>query len=352
MPIITNDSLETQVSKNKFAPIYFLFGEEDLLIEEALESIVNATVDEATRSFNYDVLNSTDNSISGLVERINSYPIMATRRVVVMKDIEKFFPAKSKQDPNPLFLRYLQKPSEQTLLVITASNSDFLGKGKSAPRQPFDLIIEKANSIHFKKIYERDLPSWITVRIKKRGRDIAPEATEALISYAGSTLRVIDNEIEKLLTFVGIRKKITFEDIEQVVGSSRENNIFELQKMIGERKLEQASSIMENMLRLGESEQLIISMLSRYFSILWRLAELRQKTRDTAELGRALGISNFFMSEYIAAGNRFSYSEIKNAFTVLLKADVKLKSTSMDSNAIMQMMILSLLQGENYLVGI
>lgn len=189
------------------------------------------------------------------------------------------------------------------------------------------------------------------IKGKKRSREIAPEAIEALISYAGTSLRIIDNEIEKLLTFTGLRKKITFEDIEKIVGSSKENNIFELQKAIGERKIVSSSSILANMLRLGESEQLIISMLTRYFSVLWRLTELKIKTRDTLELGRSLGISSFFINEYLAACNKFSYSEIKDTFNILQKTDFKLKSTSIDSDAIMQLMLISIIDGKDYMIS-
>ncbi|MBL0331493.1 MAG: DNA polymerase III subunit delta [Chlorobi bacterium] len=350
MPLISQDSLETQINKNKLSPMYFLFGEEELLIEDSLESLVSVAVEETNKSFNYDVLNSNDNNINDILERVNSYPIMANKRVVVIKDIDKFYPTKSKQDISNSIIKYLKNPLEFTTLIMISNNSDFLGKGKSIARNPFNIIIECSQSVHFKKIYERELPSWISLRVKKRSREIAPEAIEALISYAGTSLRIIDNEIEKLLTFTGLRKKITFEDIEKIVGSSKENNIFELQKAIGERKIVSSSSILANMLRLGESEQLIISMLTRYFSVLWRLTELKIKTRDTLELGRSLGISSF-INEYLAACNKFSYSEIKDTFNILQKTDFKLKSTSIDSDAIMQLMLISIIDGKDYMIS-
>lgn len=68
MPLISQDSLETQINKNKLSPMYFLFGEEELLIEDSLESLVSVAVEETNKSFNYDVLNSNDNNINDILE--------------------------------------------------------------------------------------------------------------------------------------------------------------------------------------------------------------------------------------------------------------------------------------------
>lgn len=340
MPIISLDSLETAIGHRKFDPVYFLFGDEEFLIDEAVNRLLAAAVDESTRSFNFDLLYGAEVSTVDIFERASAYPMMADRRVVVVREIDRTFAMRGRPDGASPFVRYVQSPPKTTVLVLTAATSEFMTKGKA--KAPYNFLIDHATSIHFKKIYDREIPSWLSSRIHSRGREITPDAVELFIGYVGGTLRVLNNEIEKLFTFIEDRKKITAEDVRAIVGASRVYNVFELQKAIGTRNQELAIEIADRMLAGGESEQLILTMLVRYFTILWRLTELRARTRDNNELARGVGISPFFINEYLAALSRYPLPRIRSAFEHLLETDVKLKTTRLDSRLAVEMMVLGI----------
>lgn len=344
MALISAESFSTSVRHDKIDPIYFLFGEEDLLIEESLDMLVEKTVDASTRSFNFDTLFGSETTYPDLVERANAYPLMADRRVVVVKEVDRLISMRGKPDATSPFMRYLESPAPTTVLVMTAATGDFMTKGK--PKAPYNTIIEHASSVQFKKIYDRELPSWTSDRIKVKGKEITPEAVELFVGYSGSSLRVINNEIEKLFTFVEDRKRITAEDVRSVVGTSKLYNVFELQKAIGAKNLELSVEISERMLRAGEPEQLILTMLSRYFTILWRLVELRSTSKNQNEMARGVGISPFFLNEYLAALGRYPLTHLQNAFEALLHADVTLKTSNTPVATVMQMMLVSIIRGE------
>lgn len=348
MPLISSDSFYTSVRHDKIDPLYFLFGEEDLLIEEALDVLVARAVDPSTKSFNFDLMYGSETTWPDLVERASAYPLMADRRVVVVREIDRLIAMRGKLDANSPFLRYLESPASTTVLVMTAATGDFMTKGKA--KAPYSTIIERATSVQYKKIYDRELPSWTSDRIKSRGKEITPEAVELFVGYAGSSLRVINSEIEKLFTFIEERKKITAEDVRSVVGTSKLYNVFELQKAIGARNLELSVEISERMLRAGEPEQLILTMLSRYFTILWRLVELRSTSKDKNEMARTVGISPFFLDEYLGALSRYPLAHLQNAFEALLHADVTLKTTNTPVATVMQMMLVSVVRGESLAV--
>jgi DNA polymerase-3 subunit delta len=348
MPIIAPDSLETALRHGKLDPVYFLFGDEEFLIEEALDHIIKVAVDESTRSFNFDQLYGSETTLNDVIERASAYPLMAERRVVVVKEIDRLFALRGKPDDSSPFARYITHPLETTVLVMTAATSDFMTKGgKSGPsaKAPYKVIVENAASIQFKKVYDRELPSWASERIRSRGKEISPDALEMFVGYAGSSLRILNNEIEKLFTFVEDRKRISADDVRAVVGASKTYNIFELQKAVGARNLEMSIDIAERMLRAGEPEQLILTMLTRYFTILWRLSELRATTNNQHEMARAVGISHFFLNEYLAALSRYPMSHLRIAFESMLHADLTLKSSSVDPSIVLQLMLVAIIQG-------
>jgi DNA polymerase-3 subunit delta len=342
MPIISPESLDTALTHKKFDAVYLLFGEEEFLIEEALDRILTATVDEETRSFNFDLLYGSEVTVVDVLERANSYPLMADRRVVVVKEIDRTFALRGKPGADSEFARYMKAPLETTVLVMTAATGDVVGKGKSGAKAPYDLIVPNVPSVQFKKVYDRDIPSWVATRLRARGKEITPEAVELFIGYVGGSLRTYNNEIEKLITVVEGRKKIVAGDVQSVVGTSKIYNIFELQKAVGTRNLELAIEITERMLRAGESEQLVVTMLTRYFSILWRLVELRSKSRDQNEMARGVGISPFFINEYLSSLARYPMARIRNAFDALLQTDVMLKTTRTDPALALQLMLIEI----------
>lgn len=346
MPLTTPDSLETGLRNGNIAPIYFLFGEEEFLVDETLDMLLGRTVDQSTRSFNFDIFHGAEAQLRDVVERSQAYPMMAERRVVVLRDIDRTIGSR-KTDDGSGFFSYIESPLETTTLILTAATDSFLGKGKAKPKAPWAAIIEHSTAVHFKKIYERELPSWVTNRVAQRKKKISPEGVELFVSYVGASLRTLHNEIEKLFTYVEERSEITIDDVRAVVGASKTWNVFELQKSIGEKKLEASVEIAERMLKANEPPQMILTMLTRYFTLLWRLLEIRTRHRNPKDMAREVGISPFFISEYLAALNRYSLPNIRNAFEALLAADVSLKSTRNTPSIVMQLLLVSIITGEN-----
>jgi DNA polymerase-3 subunit delta len=350
MAIITPDSLETTLRSGRFDPVYLLFGDEEFLIDEACERLVAATVDASTREFNYDLFHGTEATLPDIVDRAMQYPMMAERRVVVVKELDRIFALRGKPEMESPFARYLRRPSETTVLIMTAATSDFL-KGKTGAKAPYDIVVGNSTAVNFKKLYDREIPSWVGGRIRSRGKEITPEGVELFVGYAGGSLRVLSNEIEKLFTFVEDRSKITGDDVRAIVGANKTYNVFELQKAVGARNLELSVDIAERMLRAGESEQMILTMLTRYFTILWRLFEIRSRTKDQNEMARSVGISPFFLGEYLAALGRYPMPHLQNAFEALLATDVALKTSNLSGSTALQMLLVAIVRGDRSLVA-
>ncbi|GMQ79706.1 MAG: hypothetical protein BMS9Abin03_138 [Thermodesulfobacteriota bacterium] len=97
------DLKENQKAKG-FAPVYLIYGEA-LLYKSALETLLDVLLPKKNRSFNYDVIDGTNGHIEEVVERINTYSLLAVTKVVAICDSKIFY---SKQDEGQL----LQKAKE------------------------------------------------------------------------------------------------------------------------------------------------------------------------------------------------------------------------------------------------
>ncbi len=153
-------------------------------------------------------------------------------------------------------------------------------------------------------------------------------ACRLIQAYVGNSLQSLQNEIDKLFVFIGDRKKVTIEDIGAVVGASKGYTIFELQNAIGRKDSKEAVRILERMLEVGQSPQMIIVMLTRFFTQLWKLSDARARRMSEQEIAREIGVSPYFVKQYIDFHANFDVDQIERNFKALLEADTVLKSTS------------------------
>ena len=170
------------------------------------------------------------------------------------------------------------------------------------------------------------------------------EACRLMQAYIGNSLRAIQNELEKLFTYLGERKRVTPEDVADVVGVSRGFTVFDLQKAVGKKNIGEAVRIVKRMIETGESPQLSIVMLTRYFHLVWKVQDMLHYGASDTEVLAATRISPYYFKDYAEAARRFSSSQIENSLRALLEADIQLKSTSPDPNNLMEMLVFSLIQ--------
>jgi DNA polymerase-3 subunit delta len=397
------ESLAGVIASQKFPSVLLMFGEEEFLLEEAYTSLLEAALgrdasENPMLAFNLDVFDGADLTPDALVERASAFPMMSDRRVVVVKHFEKVnvgrppsaktplkpnvkhaskkeSPQKTAESSSPL-VRYLLNPAPTTLLILIANIPELAGLRAAItnPKQqdkalkklknakfPYNLLLSNSSNdstdkaassaattakiewIEFPKLYERELPSWVAKRFQSYNRDITPDACSLLVARSGESLRDLHNEIQKILTFVQDKPKITHDDIVNVIGSSKTYNVFELQKAIGQGNLATALEIVQRMLAADRQELLIITMLTRYFIILWKLSEAVTITRNQMELGKVVDVSSYFIPEYLATLERYSASAIEQALSALCDADITIKTSAEPPDVALQRLIIRII---------
>lgn len=353
------ESIAHIVKSGKFPPVLLLFGEEEFLVDEAWHALLGAAVASEQDKFDFDAPDGETTSPEAVVSMASAFPLMGVRRVVAVKNFEQMFSAraakKKEQSASP-FVKYFAAPPDSTFLLLRANAKEINGlrsklgnpkQQEQAKKQiaglkfPFKTLIENGAWVEFPKVHERDVASWVALRLRERGKEIMPEAVEFLVAKAGASLRDLHNEIEKLLIFVQEKRRITADDAASVVGASKIYNAFELQKAVGERNLQRSLDIMLNMLAAERQEIFIVTMLTRYFLLLFKLCEVARTTKNHFTLAQATGISAFFIPEYLDALQRFAPADVENALFALHTADKTLKSTGESPQTVLQKLLVA-----------
>lgn len=330
------EQLRTAFEKGQFEPLYLFFGEERLLMVELQDLLVRSALARHEQDFNLDVIYGSESDAAQVLARCAGYPMMAERRVVLVREFDKL-------SENRSFAGYAESPNPHAVVVLIADAKP------NFSTHPYRALKSHAALCDFKKLDGRALPRWTADRIRNAGCDVEPRAVQMLIDLVGGELSDLASEVDKLVTFVADRKRITPEDVVVASGQTRENNIFELQRAVAEGRYEDSLRITESLLQRtpnprGEALR-IIGVLGGFFLKLWRVAGARAQGASKQEMASVANVPAYYLKEYTRALTRFGHRQFESAFSALLAADYELKGGSeRDERLILYLMLERILQ--------
>ncbi|MGA9116313.1 MAG: DNA polymerase III subunit delta [Bacteroidota bacterium] len=328
------EHISRDIETGRILPAYLLCGEEDFLIEEAEKELVEALLSAEQRGFNLDVVHGGECDVRAMVALASSFPMMADRRVVILKDAEK---ACATDQDRALLTAYLDRPLESTCLILLAQKPDLR-------RRPYTSIRKNGRILEFRPLPESRIPPWIIRRAREQGREIDQDAARRLAALTGGSLRELQSELDKLYVFIGERKAITEADLAAATGSTRGAAPWALQEALGRGDHPAAAAILENLLGSQEKTYGVIPILTKYFTALWKLRSLPERISDRKAVMDEIGV---FRPEqlrgYYDAFARFGAARIEEAFSILAEADERLKTGHGDPPAVLHEMLAGLL---------
>lgn len=301
--------------RNKiYKPIYFLMGEEPYYIDLITDFIAKNVLNEAEKSFNQSVFYGKDSDVMKIIENARRFPMMANQQVVIIKEAQEL-----KEIDKLVF--YVEKPAPSTILVINYKY------GTLDKRTKLYKALDKHVVLESKKIYDNQVPDWITVYLKKLKIDIEPEAAILLNEALGNNLSKITHEIEKLLLVIGTGSKlINRSHIEKNIGISKEYNNFELTKALGQKNVLKANKIVNYFEHNPKSAPfpVTITVLFSYFCKLLTYHYVPDKSNRNL-VAASLGVKPFLLSEYENAARKYSTAKLAEIVSYLREYDLKSK---------------------------
>ena len=308
--------LHESLSKGEKRPLYVFFGDEPFLIQESLRDLVDHLLGASLRDFNLDVFYAGDVEVERVRDVVDTLPMMAERRVVVVREAQLL---KAKELEGLLSL--IENPVESCSLIFVFSDFD--------QRLKFSkLALKNGTVVKFERPAEREVQSWITKLAKGLGKKIETRASERLYERVGASLIDLHQEIRKLSQYVGDRDTIQEADVEAVVSSLRADTVFQLADAIGDSDRSSALVSLANLLDHGENPIGITSLIGRHIRILTAVREGLDRGMTASQLSQKVGVPPFFVSKYIEQSRRWTPPRLKRAQYVLLQTDRGLKSSS------------------------
>ncbi|HEX8546437.1 MAG TPA: DNA polymerase III subunit delta, partial [Cytophagaceae bacterium] len=218
---VTPESVIKDLKANKYSPVYFLQGEEPYYIDLISDYIEKNCLQEGDKGFNQTVLYGKDINISTVLQYARRFPMMSDRQVVLIKEAQEISDL-GKEQGDSMLLQYVQKPLTSTILVFCHKYKVL--DGRKALGKNLDKHAIVVNS---KKIYDNQLPDWVSGYFAQKGITINSKAAIMLTEAVGNNLNRLANESDKVLINLKEKREVDEGLIEKYVGISKDYNVFE-----------------------------------------------------------------------------------------------------------------------------
>ncbi len=319
---------------------YIFYGDNELARDEALAALLSRAGTELD-DFNVSRFDGKAVTFEELRHACDTPPFLGERRVVIVYGLLE----RLKQGPKAFqeqLVEYLPHLPETTRLF-------FLEGAGVDRRMAVWKLAEKLATANPPRGFIREfavpspaqLPRWIQQRARKKGGQITPQAAQLLAEVVGTDLRLLDQELEKLVNYAG-GQVITPKMVQQLVPYTQQANIFALLDAIAQRNERQALRQLATLLRANAAPTYVLFMIARQMRILLHVKELRAQGASTQEIRRRLNLHPYVVEKALRQVRHFSTSQLEAAFEVLLEADVEIKTSSADPAHVLQLVILRL----------
>lgn len=250
--------LKSALETGAFDRAYLFHGEDEYLKEEKMRALIERATDAATRDFNLEVRRGTELDAASLALALDALPVMAERRVVVIREIGAL-----RKDTRAVLERYLKHAAADVVLVLVAG----------AETKPDAVLLDLATPVEFHALTDDELGKWIAQRASSLGVAITSGASALLVAAAGNDLAVLAGELEKLRSYTN-GAEVGEAAVTAVVGVHRGETLGDLLDRAARRDGAGASLLLERVLAQSKTTAVfvVMALTTQTLAIGWAVA--------------------------------------------------------------------------------
>ena len=253
-----------------------------------------------------------------------------------------------------IILKYLENPQEKIKIFFVENNMD---KRKKIYKEIVKLKkSDKAEIKEFLIPVNFQFDNWIRETVEKLNGKIERETIGALAISLGRGLRQKDknkkiiqsynlweakSEIEKLISYCDGRE-ITKSDVELLIKSKVDMNIFNLIDSISSKNKRKAVSLLNEQIDSGTNEIYMLTMFVYQFRNLLKVKSLLNSGMSSPEISSETRMHPFVVQKSIEQCGKFEMEDLKKIYKKLFDADLAIKTGKMNSRLVLDLLVVSI----------
>ncbi len=339
MAKITEAELKKQIKTKSFSPVYLIYGSEQMFVKQYTQLLTQSVTGKNPSDFNFHTFNG-DIELDDFAASLQIVPFMSEYNCVVVTDIHL-----DNMDSDSLdrFKEITNKPYEGTILIISMPTY-IPSKNKAA----FNALVKRVDKIgsvcEFAKLNQAMLERYVAKWANENGKMISHVNASKIISNCGDDLNLLKNEVSKISAYAQ-GEEITLSDIEKLSTINLETKIFALSDAVLNGNGDKAFSTLDLLFYQREEPIMMLYVLSASYIDAYRIriADECGILKDNVAKDFEYKNRAFVLQNARKATAKVSTEALRKSLSVLIEADEKFKTTSVNARLYMEQLIAQLL---------
>jgi len=345
----------SEISAHKLKPAYVLVGDEVFFRDRCRAALLQHLVTPELRDFSLHDLDLADTPVAEVLDLARTPSLMSPFQVFFIRGVKALYGRGSHAEEFAAIEAYSRNPNPDAVLIFVADHISIPADARRMEMQDkerYERIRETLGDfcavIELARVEESDGIRWVVEHAAKEAVKVDADAARELVDALGADMTLIANELEKLILFVGQKKRITIGDVETMVLAAKQRSLYELTDAISAKDRVRALGVLDALLSSEEGDEAAIGhiyMLARTFRQM--LVILEKNVRDSRAIWQALWqgfrVPPFAAEDIIRQARRYkSRRELTRALRLLARADLALRSNPPSKRLVLEKLVLDL----------
>jgi DNA polymerase III delta subunit len=332
------------IKEKDFLPGYFFYGEETFLAFQFIQELQDSLVSPEAQEFNVEKFSLAESSWAEIIDSARTIPFFFSPWRLISVEIPEEKRNHLSANEESILKEYFSSPLAKTTLIIIywgkIKKNDSLFKFISS--LPPSLVYTK----ELKRLKDKSLYSWMERKLSSGGKRATLEAKKRLEEIKGSNLRSLDNELEKLMTFVDEKEVIELDDVNQVSGWAKTFYEWELSNSLERANYKQTLLVLNNLFKEGIKPEYVLGMIAKFFRDIF-LAKLwlKERKKERKAIFRELRphiqekYGSFYsakLREFFALVESIPQNVLNHILNELERIDFQIKTSSASSQILLE----------------
>ena len=352
---VATERFVSEVSARKLKAAYVLVGDEVFFRDRCRAALIEHLVPSELRDFSLHDLDLAQTSVAEVLDLARTPSLMAPFQVFFIRGVKALYGRGSHQEEFAAIEQYCRDPNPAAVLIFVADHISIPSDARRMEMQDKEryerireTLGEYCTVIELARVEEDEGVRWVVERAAKEAVKVDAEAARELVDALGADMMLVSNELEKLILFVGQKKRITIGDVETMVLADEQRSLYEHTDAISSKDRVRALSVLDALLNSEEGEEAAIGhiyMLARTFRQM--LVILEKNVRDSRTIWQALWqgfrVPPFAAEDVIRQARRYkSRRELTAALRLLARADLGLRSNPASKRLVLEKLVIDL----------
>jgi len=351
--------LNKDINEKNIVPCYFLYGEEMFLAQQFVENVKTTLIPPEDEYFHIEKFRLEDSTWMDVFDSARMAPFFLTSWRILVIEISNDKKGALTQGEEKIFKDYFNSPPAQTVIILLLPGK--IGKTNAIFRMISSLPSGLVCAKELKPLRDYQVMEWVGRKLDSLNKRATLEAKNRLLELTGNDLGRINNEIEKIVTFVDKKNPIELDDVNQVSGWVKSFAEYELANALERADFDQSLIVLNELLRKEKAKpEFIMGAITKFFrdlllAKLW-LKDKKERKAIFKELKPQIQekFGNFYSQRFRAFFSlldRLSMTDLSDYLKELQEIDLKIKTSAPSPQILMERFLFKYCKKQSKLKG-